>query len=443
MSERIATCIAYSRTVLGGRLRVTLALLATVVVGEAAVLLLLPRSGVIDPATVDAASYFSAAQIHRARAFGGPQLLILVATLVVQGGLLLAVAHRVRSTGRPLPGAGLRARRPVVASGVAAAALSVAVAAAALPLVALGRQRSLNVGLATQSWPGWAGDVLKGWAIGAVSGALLAMAAVALMRRYPRGWWLPGSVAVVLVGAAVTYAGPVVLDPLFNHFTPVPRGELRADVLALARRAHVDVGQVLLVDASRRTTAANAYVAGLGATKRVVLYDNLVRDFDRDERRLVVAHELGHVHDRDVPRGLLWLALVAPTGLFAVGVVGRRLAPGSATGAWRPGAEAVPALAAGLAVVSFALTTVSNQLSRRVEARADSFALELTRQPRPFISFERRIALQNVSDPDPPGWVSFLLSTHPSAVERIGAGEAVSRSSGAAGPSRRRTPAGS
>ena len=78
------------------------------------------------------------------------------------------------------------------------------------------------------------------------------------------------------------------------------------------------MGEVYEVDASRRTTAANAYVTGLGHTKRVVLYDTLLKDFTPAETRLVVAHELGHVHYRDVPHGLLWVALVAPFGTLAV-----------------------------------------------------------------------------------------------------------------------------
>ena len=98
------------------------------------------------------------------------------------------------------------------------------------------------------------------------------------------------------------------LDPLFNKFTPLPAGELRRDVLALADEAGVDVGQVYEMDASRRTTAANAYVGGIGQTKRVVLYDTLLRDFTPAETRLVVAHELGHVHHRDLRNGLIWLA---------------------------------------------------------------------------------------------------------------------------------------
>jgi STE24 endopeptidase len=193
-------------------------------------------------------------------------------------------------------------------------------------------------------------------------------------------------------------------------------------VLELAREADVDVGEVLVMDASRRTTAANAYVAGLGDTKRVVLYDNLLDDFTRDEVRLVVAHELAHVHYADVPHGLLWLAIVAPVGMFAAAVTTRRLAPDGAGPA-----AAIPALALSLAILVPAITAVSNQLSRQVEARADSYALELTDAPQPFIDFERRIALKNVSDPDPPGWRVALLGTHPPTIERIGLGVAFER----------------
>ncbi|MGH2839751.1 MAG: M48 family metalloprotease, partial [Solirubrobacteraceae bacterium] len=241
--------------------------------------------------------------------------------------------------------------------------------------------------------------------------------------RFPRHWWVPGSVVVVAFGAVTIYAGPVVLDPLFNDFKRL-EGQPRADVLELARRAGVDVGQVYEIDASRRTTAANAYVTGLGQTKRVVLYDTLLENFKRDELRLVVAHELGHVHYSDVARGLLYLAIVAPFGLLAAAQLTRRMAPDEAS---QPGPAILPALALSVAIMSAAITTASNQLSRRVEARADSFALELTDRRDAFISFERRIALRNLSDPDPPDWVTFLLSTHPPVIERIGIGEAYRR----------------
>jgi STE24 endopeptidase len=393
---------------------VPVAIVVAVVVAEAAVALMWPRHGVIDPAPVRAASYFSGTELERARGFRRPQLLLGLAVMAVELGLLgFLVARPPRRLRGPF-------RRPIVAAAVAGAALSVLVNAAPLPLQVVARQRAKDVGLVTQSWPGYGFDLVRSWAIGAVFAGIGAAIAVGLIRRMPRTWWIPGSVAVVAFGAITTYAGPIVLDPIFNRFTPLPAGRTRSDVLDLARKAGVDVGQVYVMDASRRTTAANAYVNGLGHTKRVVLYDNLLNDFSRDETRLVVAHELGHVRYDDVPRGLLWLAIVTPFGLFAASRMTLRLAPREE----RPGPAVLPALALSVAVVVFLITTVSNQLSRRVEARADSYSLQLTDEPDAFISFQRRIALKNVSDPDPWDWTSFLFGTHPTTVDRIGTGAA-------------------
>jgi STE24 endopeptidase len=388
------------------------------VVAELAVVLLRPRSGVIEPAPVPTESYFSAQEIQRARDYGRPQLAIYGGVLVVELGLLGLLVAR--------PPARLRGpfARPVLAGAAAGAALSIAVSVAILPLQIVSRERAKDVGLVTQSWSGYARDKSIAWGIGAVIAGLGAATAVGLIRRWPRGWWVPGSVIVVAFGVASIYAGPVVLDPLFNTFKPLPAGQTRDDVLALAERAGVDVGGVYTVDASRRTTAANAYVTGLGRTKRVVLYDTLLENFKRDEVRLVVAHELSHVHHRDVPFGLLYLAIVAPFGLFAVAQLTRRLAP---DGGDEAGPAVLPALALSLVVMTTTITTISNQLSRRIEARADSYALTLTGEPKPFIAFEQRIALRNLSEPDPPAWQTLLLATHPPTMDRIGIGVAYER----------------
>ena len=148
------------------------------------------------------------------------------------------------------------------------------------------------------------------------------------MRRFGRRWWIPGAVVVVAFGAITTYAGPIVLDPRVQRRSRAcRRASCAATCSTLARRAGVDVGEVYEMDASRRTTAANAYVTGLGHTKRVVLYDTLVEDFTPAETRMVVAHELGHVHHHDMRNGLIWLAIVAPFGMWAVAVLTERLAP--------------------------------------------------------------------------------------------------------------------
>jgi STE24 endopeptidase len=189
----------------------------------------------------------------------------------------------------------------------------------------------------------------------------------------------------------------------------------------LAERTGVEVGEVLRVDASRRTTAINAYVGGLGHTKRVVLYDNLIEDYPPAQVRSVVAHELAHVKHRDIPRGLLWVAIVAPAGMLLVQLLTERIAGREG------GPAALPALAFAIAVVSFGLTCAGNSLSRTVEGRADAFALELTREPEAFTALERSLALRNLSDPDPPRLLHLLFGTHPTAKERIGYGEAFER----------------
>jgi STE24 endopeptidase len=230
--------------------------------------------------------------------------------------------------------------------------------------------------------------------------------------------------------------GPVLLYPWFNKFTPLPAGETRDDVLQLAKQAGVDVGEVYEVDASRRTTAANAYVNGLGRTKRVVLYDTLMRDFTRDEVRLVVAHELGHVRHDDVRRLLAFLAILAPAGTLAVALVAGALQPDGEPA----GPRTLPALALAAMLVGTPVTAVANRLSRRIEARTDEFALRLTNAPEPFIGFEKRITVKNIAEPEPPAWAELLFGTHPSTLQRIGAAVAFRESAPREG---RRTPAGS
>src|SRR6185503_17441111 len=239
------------------------------------------------------------------------------------------------------------------------------------------RARALDVGLATQSWPDWVVDVLKAAGIGAVTAAVGGLVAMVLVRRFPRRWWAPAALLVMVYGVVTIWLYPIVIDPVFNRFDRLPQGKLRSEVLQLADRAGVDVGQVYRVDASRRTSAANAYVIGLGHSKRVVLYDNLIEDFKPAEVRTVVAHELGHQKHDDLVRGLAWLALVAPAGTFLAQALAERFAGRRPLGT----PAALPAIALAIALTGLGLGCASNALSRRVEASADSFALQLTHDP--------------------------------------------------------------
>jgi STE24 endopeptidase len=397
-----------------GRSRLPLAIAVAVAAAAAATLLLRPRSGLIDPAPVDVEQYFTHFQLQRAEDFRSLQRVLSLAGLGVGMATLGVLAWR--PPGRLLD---RLERRPLLGGAAAGAGISLVLVAADLPIRAWLRQRSLDVGLATQGWPDWAADVVKAAGIGAVTAAVGGLAAVALVRRFPRNWWAPGAVLVIVYGVVTIWLYPIVIDPVFNKFEKLPPGQLRSDVLRLADRAGVDVGEVYRVDASRRTSAANAYVIGLGHSKRVVLYDNLIRGFPRDEVRVVVAHELGHQKHNDLLRGLAWLALVAPAGTFLVQALAERFARRELG---TPGG--LPAIALAVALASLTLGAASNSLSRPVEARADSFALDLTRDPADFVGFERRIVIRNISDPDPPWLYHVLFDTHPTARERLGIGEA-------------------
>jgi len=388
------------------------ALLATLAAAEAGRRLLSPKGRTIKPAPIDPRSYFTSEEMERGAQFARGQLVLGLAGTALELVALVAVVRSPPAVPRTVS----RLGDGPGAAAATAIGLSVASSVVGIPASVLSRRRAAAVGLVTQSWRGWALDRAKTTAIdvplSAAGGALV----IWLTRRYPRGWWAPAAAGSLVASAVFAILGPVVLDPIFNRFTPLPQGETRADVLELAAVAGVRVGEVYSVDASRRTTAANAYVTGIGPTKRVVLYDTLLDRYTREEIRLVVAHELAHVRHRDVPRGLAYAAIVVPAGAFTVQRLSWALAPGR-----RGSAGALPALALAAALVAAPIGVLAGRLSRALERRADTLALELTGTPDAFISFERRIALQNVADLDPPRLVTSLLATHPSTAERIGA----------------------
>jgi STE24 endopeptidase len=403
------------------RSRLPLAIVVAVAAAGAATFLLRPRSGMIEPAAVDVQGYFTAFQLDRAEDFRSVQRLLGVGGLIVGTGTVALLAWRP-----PRAVFDRLGRRPILGGAAAGAGISLLLVLVEFPLSAWRHERAVDVGLNTQTWIDWLGDVAKSAGIDAAFAAAGGAVALVLVRRFRRNWWAPAAAVIAAFGVITIWLFPVVIDPIFNDFEPLPPGATRSDVLELAERAGVDVGEVYRVDASRRTTAVNAYVGGLGHSKRVVLYDNLIAGFPRDEVRMVVAHELGHQKHNDLIRGLVWLALVAPAGTYLVQRLAEVFARQEGLGdpSIKPGPVVLPAIALAIGLVTFAMGAASNVLSRQVEGRADAYALTLTRDPAAFVQLERRLAIRNVSDPDPPGLLHLLFGTHPTTVERIGIGEA-------------------
>jgi STE24 endopeptidase len=341
---------------------------------------------------------FSQEELERSRRYHRPRYLALAARTLLVAGTLVGL----RFAGGDFDGLGW-AGAALVWAGVVPAALSLVT----LPLdFWSGHRREHRWGFSTQTASGWLGDRGKSLAISAVLAAGGWVGVVALARTV--AWWAaPAAVAAGLVVLFLSFVAPVVLEPVFNRFSPLQDAELAARLRSLAERAGAPVREILVADASRRTTKLNAYVSGLGASRRVVVWDTLLEAAGDDGVELVVAHELGHRRLRHVAK--LSAAAMALAALFVLvlwAVLGR------------PGAADLPdaaLLAVGFEVV---LLPFLNALSRRYERQADRFAIELAGDGT-FGETMRELSRRNLSDLDPPRLAYVLLFSHPTPSERL------------------------
>jgi STE24 endopeptidase len=274
-------------------------------------------------------------------------------------------------------------------------------------------------GLSTEGWPNWVLDQVKGVAVTLVLAVPVLLILHVVARRLPRWWWAPLAAAGAVLVIGVSFAYPLVVEPVYNNFTPLRAGPLRTSLLHLAAEDHVKVSDVLVADASKRTTTLNAYVSGFGASRRIVLYDTLLHQ-PPDEVRLIVAHELGHAKRDDVLHGTLEGAIGFAAGvcaLFLLTTSGWWLRRSTARSAADP---RVVALVLGATTwLSFVAAPVQNLVSRHIEARADVHSLDLTGDTRTFVVAHRALAVRGLSTLRPNPVLYALFFDHPSEPERI------------------------
>jgi STE24 endopeptidase len=297
-----------------------------------------------------------------------------------------------------------------------------------LPFSAWRHTVVVRYGISTQSWGGWAVDLLKSYAVGAVIGGLTLLGFYAVVHFAPRWWWAIGALGAAGLVVLLSFVLPVLVEPVFNKFTPMADGPLRTELIALAARDGVPVRDVLVADASRRTRAVNAYVSGLGPTRRIVVYDTMLTEATPDEVVSVVAHELGHAKDNDVLTGTIIGALgtaAAVIALFLLGAWGGLLRLAGVGSIGEP--RGIGLLIAVATLAGLVSGPAQAFVSRRIEARADEHALVLTGDPATFEAMQRRLGTVNLSDPDPPAWEYVLSASHPSTVERMAAARAYGR----------------
>jgi STE24 endopeptidase len=278
-------------------------------------------------------------------------------------------------------------------------------------------------GRSVRTWRLWWLDLAKAAVLGLVLLAALDLGGYALTRTLPRWWWPPATGALVLLTVVFSFIMPVILEPIFLRFTPMPDTPLRAALYDYAARAGVRVRTVLVADASRRTTSLNAYVSGLGSTRRIVVFDTTLERAEQRDIELIIAHELGHARYRDVASATVTGALAALVAVPVLYLAAHWHALASIAGlggtdvATDP--RSLPLVLAVTAVVEAVMGPLFSAVSRRVEARADLHALELSEDAAAVAAMQRRLALKNTAYLTPNRFAVALRASHPPTLARI------------------------
>ncbi|HEX2911381.1 MAG TPA: M48 family metallopeptidase [Chloroflexia bacterium] len=277
-------------------------------------------------------------------------------------------------------------------------------------------------GMLHQNFGPWLRDLAKGGLIAVVIGLVLIEALYFGFRNLGDWWWLIGGIFYLFFVIVMVNLAPVLIMPLFNKFIPLENEELQNRIMRLGEKTGARVKGVYTMDFSRRTNAANAFVTGIGNTRRVVLGDTLTQNYTPDEIEVIMAHELGHHVHGDIWRGIALDSVVTLLGFYIANLV---LQAGISGFGFRNTGDvaAFPLFVLVMAAFSLVTMPLNNAFSRARENAADAYALDITKDASSFISSMKKLANQNLADTDPPRWVVWLFYTHPPIADRVRRGE--------------------
>jgi STE24 endopeptidase len=347
-----------------------------------------------------------------------------VASLVWNAVLLLAVVGTGASAGLRNASGALAQGSRTISYVIYVVLLALVAEAGAMPLAFYsGFVLEKRYGLSNETLGSWLFDRAKALAIGVGLGGGAVLILYPLIVRSPVSWWMPAGLIFALIIVGLANLAPVVLLPLFYTVKPLERDSLRARLVGLADRAGAHVLGAYEFGMGEKTKKANAALAGLGRTRRILVSDTMLADYSDDEIEVVLAHELAHHVHGDIWKGIAFESGLVLAGFYAAA----RLL--SATSAWfglRGPADiaGLPLLVLSAGAVSVVMVPVAYAMTRAFERSADRFALRLTDNPRAFVSAMRRLSAQNLAEENPSKIVEWLFHSHPPIRERIASAEA-------------------
>jgi STE24 endopeptidase len=314
-------------------------------------------------------------------------------------------------------------RRWLPALMVYAFLFAVVVAVLTLPLAYYQEfLRQHAYGLSDQSFGKWARDWLKGVGLSGLGLALVLWIPYLLLRRTPKRWWLHAGLVTLPLATFVLVIAPIWIEPLFNDFGPLQDRALESRVLRLAERAGIPGSRVYQVDVSGDTKTVDAYVSGVGPTRRIVLWDTLLSKLEPDQIAFVVAHEMGHYVLRHVRAVILVITVLITASLYLVHRLAGKLIlrySGRFGFTQLSDVASFPLLLLLGGVVSFIATPLVLAFSRHQEHEADRFALELTQNSQAAASTFVRLQEENLDVPRPGRLYMLWRGSHPSLGDRV------------------------
>jgi STE24 endopeptidase len=344
------------------------------------------------------------------------QLVDLVYGIVV-AGLLLATGLSAKIRDR----LSLIFKRAFVRTAAFAAVYVLLTFVLLFPLAAYeGFVREHTYGFATQNFAQWLGDAFKGLAVNVVLMSLGLAVLYSVIRKLKASWWLWGTMVSIVLLTFVIFIQPVVIEPMFNEYKPMPAGAVKTEILRIAHANNIPTNDVLMVDASRQTKRVSANVAGIGSTVRIALNDNLLNRASPEGVAAVMGHEMGHYVLNHVVKMLVFLAVILAFGFLFIdrsySWVARRW--GQRFGTRDIGDEAgLPIVMALLSVYFFMATPLMNTIVRTQEAEADYFGLNASQQPDGFA--EAMLMTAEYRKAEPGKWEEILFYDHPSPHTRL------------------------
>ena len=276
--------------------------------------------------------------------------------------------------------------------------------------------------LSRQTPASWATDQLKATAMSLPVQITLVEGMQWTMRRWPQRWWLVVSAGAIPLSTLFIFLFPVLIAPRFNRYEPLHDEQLEQRLRELAERSGLNVAEVMQMDMSRRTSKTNAFFAGIGRSKRIVVSDTMLQEFNHDEIETVVAHEAGHQVNRDEWRNIAAASLLTLAIAGATHFAGKRIlkANPKLVGTTQLGdPRALPVIGLSFGIAGTLLTPLQMAFTRRIERRTDAFALELSGNGEAYANALLKLADANLADPDPPRWVTILMHSHPPIGERV------------------------